>query len=86
MIKSLTKRELPRAFQVNTLDLTKVQIAILLGVAHGLSNEEMARRLSYSHFTIKGYVAKLFIMFGVDTRASLVTAAFMNGILRIEDE
>lgn len=66
--------------QHNTLTLREQQI--LYYVANGLSNKEIAARLSLSEQTVKAHLANMTAKSRKTNRAALVAYGFETGILR----
>lgn len=62
--------------------LTAREIQVLEGVAAGLSNAEIGRRLFIGEATVKTHLLRLFQKLGVDDRTRAVTVAMERGILR----
>lgn len=62
--------------------LTEREREILVLVAHGLSNEEIAERLHVSPLTAKTHVNRAMTKLGVRDRAQLVVLAYQRGIVR----
>lgn len=62
--------------------LTAREIEVLEGVAAGLSNAEIGRRLFIGEATVKTHLLRLFQKLGVDDRTRAVTVAMERGILR----
>jgi DNA-binding NarL/FixJ family response regulator len=63
------------------LDLSPRQRAILLMVARGLSNEEIAVEIDLSKSSVKKYVADLFRRTACRNRVALVIAAYESGLI-----
>ncbi len=60
---------------------SKREIEILQMLAQGLSNKEIAQRLSLSEHTVKTHVANIFAKLDVNNRAEAVLQAVKKGIL-----
>jgi DNA-binding NarL/FixJ family response regulator len=61
--------------------LTRRQLEILRLVSQGLSNAEIARRLSLSEHTVKRHVANLLLRLGLNSRAAATAKAAKLGLL-----
>lgn len=66
-------------------DLSEKEIDILRCVAMGLSNKEVAERLSYSEKTVKNYLSAIFQKLGIRDRTQAAILAFRYGLLPLED-
>jgi DNA-binding CsgD family transcriptional regulator len=62
----------PRARRTRAGGLSDLEREIVALVAEGLSNEDIARRLSYSKHSISAYVARIYAKTGCATRVDLV--------------
>ena len=60
------------------------EIEILMLVAQGRSNREIARELHISDSTVKAHMLHIFDKLGVDDRTAAVTTALRQGIIRLE--
>lgn len=63
-------------------DLTERESEVLLLVARGLSNTEIADRLFISPLTAKTHVNRTMMKLGARDRAQLVILAYQNGLIR----
>ncbi|KRC38938.1 LuxR family transcriptional regulator [Oerskovia sp. Root918] len=63
-------------------DLTPREHEVLVEVARGLSNEEIARALYLSESTVKTHVSRVMTKLRARDRAQLVVAAYEAGIVR----
>ncbi|SEQ28051.1 MULTISPECIES: response regulator [Lentzea] len=66
-------------------DLTDRERQIVVLVAHGLSNEDIAQRLVLSPLTAKTHVNRAMTKLGARDRAQLVVIAYHNGLVRPGD-
>lgn len=63
--------------------LTSREQEILVLMAHGMSNAEMAQRLFISSLTVRTHVGRVLTKLGVRNRAHAVTTAYRCGLVRI---
>lgn len=63
------------------LSLSDREHEVLLGVARGERNKEIAARLGISERTIKAHLSSIFNKLGVDSRAAAVSIAHQQGLL-----
>jgi DNA-binding NarL/FixJ family response regulator len=64
-------------------DLTDREREIVALVAEGLTNDEIAERLSISPLTVKTHVNRAMAKLGLRDRAQLVVAAYQSGLVRV---
>ena len=62
--------------------LTDRESEVLIALAEGLSNAEIAERLFVSEATVKTHVGKILGKFGLRDRLQAVVFAFQSGIVR----
>jgi DNA-binding NarL/FixJ family response regulator len=66
--------------------LTEREREILVLVAHGLSNDDIAERLYVSPLTAKTHVNRAMTKLNVRDRAQLVVLAYRSGLVRPEEQ
>ena len=85
---AVTRRLIERALTADprpappALELTERQRDVVLAVAQGLTNREVAVELCLAETTVKGYVSDILIQLGLRDRTQLVIAAYESGLLR----
>jgi DNA-binding NarL/FixJ family response regulator len=62
-------------------ELTDREREIMTLVAHGLSNDEIARQLFLSPLTVKTHVSRAMLKLGARDRAQLVVIAYQSGLV-----
>nr|BBH93811.1 DNA-binding response regulator [Thermogemmatispora argillosa] len=65
-------------------DLTEKEIEIIRYVAQGMSNREIAARLSYSEKTVKNYLSVIFQKLGIRDRTQAAIFGLRQGLLADE--
>jgi DNA-binding NarL/FixJ family response regulator len=76
----------PSAKPVATPDLTDREADVLTLVATGMTNADIARRLTIGEATVKTYVSRLLAKLGVTTRVHLVIHAYETGLVLPGDD
>jgi DNA-binding NarL/FixJ family response regulator len=83
LLERLTEPEPEPAAPAQPPDgLTARETEVLLLIAEGLSNPEIARRLHVSTATVKTHINNLFTKTGLKDRAQAVRYAFGKGLVR----
>ena len=86
LIAEFAARRDPRAPPIGLDELTVRERDILLLVARGLSNEEIAGRLVMSPLTAKTHVRNILRKLDCHDRAGLVTIAYESGVIAPGDD
>ncbi len=64
--------------------LSPREVEVLLLVAEGRQNKDIARTLFVSETTVKSHLAHIFTKLGVDDRTAAVTVALDRGVIRLK--
>ena len=70
------------ASPTSSADLTPRELDVLVGLAHGRSNRELASFLMVSEATVKTHVSSLLAKLGLRSRVQAVVHAYESGIVR----
>jgi two-component system nitrate/nitrite response regulator NarL len=70
-----------RVGQLDKFGLTPRQLVIVANVVAGLSNKEIAKKLSISEDTVKHHLTNIFDKVGVSTRLELALFATHYGLI-----
>jgi DNA-binding NarL/FixJ family response regulator len=81
LIAEFARRPTPETAQTRLAGLTERERAVLTAAAGGLSNAEIAERLSMSKATAKTHVSHLLAKLGARDRAQLVMIAYETGLV-----
>lgn len=78
-------RETPAADAAITAELSEREREVLVLIARGLSNADIAARLYLSEGTIRNYVSAVFDRLGVSDRTQAAVLALRSGLARLGD-
>jgi DNA-binding NarL/FixJ family response regulator len=81
LIAEFAARPDPQAPPEQLAELTEREREVLMLVAAGLTNADIARRLVISPFTVKTHVARVLAKLGCHDRAQLVSLAYETGLV-----
>jgi two-component system NarL family response regulator len=71
----------PLLADATTVELTEREAAILTGLVGGLSNKQIASRLSYAEQTVKLELTRLYRKLGVSSRTEAIAVALRTGLI-----
>jgi DNA-binding NarL/FixJ family response regulator len=74
------ERQVPTPAQMKHLTTRECEVMVL--VAYGLSNTEIAARLVVSEATVKTHLSRVIMKLGLRDRAQVVMAAYQNGLVK----
>ena len=66
-------------------DLTDRETEVLMAMARGMSNSEIAEKLFVGETTIKTHVGRVLMKLGLRDRVQAVVAAYESGVVRPGD-
>ena len=72
----MSNQGLPRSFECSNCNLTDRQSQVVELLEAGLSNKEIARRLSISEGTVKLHLHAIYQRLGISTRGKLIAFFF----------
>ena len=82
LIEDFVKRPITKTHDPRLDQLTTREREVLIAVAKGQSNAELAEELFISHATAKTHVSHLLTKFAARDRAQLVVVAYETGLIR----
>lgn len=65
--------------------LSEREQQLLILIAQGFNNDEIARRLHVGRGTVNNYISRLYSTIGVENRSQATTYAIKQGLLRLDD-
>jgi NarL family two-component system response regulator LiaR len=68
--------------EANVYIVTPRQMEVLIRLADGKTNDEIADEMNFSDRTIKDSINEMFISFGVSNRTGLVAKALRAGVIK----
>jgi DNA-binding NarL/FixJ family response regulator len=81
LIEEFAKRPAPPPSPTELANLTEREQEVLVLIARGLSNQEIARRLFVAETTVKTHVGRVLAKFGLRDRAQAVVLAYESGLV-----
>jgi DNA-binding NarL/FixJ family response regulator len=81
LIEDFARRPRPSARPAELAELTPRELEVLLLIARGSSNTDIARELVLSGATVKTHVARIFSKLDVHDRAQAVVLAYESGLV-----
>ena len=66
----------------DSVPLTARELSVLELIAQGLSNKAIARQLSLTEGTVKGYVSQILQKMGINDRTQAAMAAVRRGLVQ----
>jgi DNA-binding NarL/FixJ family response regulator len=81
LIEDFVRRPIAQVADPRLDQLTSRELEVLVAVAKGLSNAELAEELFMSHATAKTHVSHLLTKFAARDRAQLVVVAYETGLI-----
>ena len=79
LLEALAQPSFPSGLNLNGGLLSARETDVVRCVAEGLSNREIAQRLTLTEHTVKNYLFRIFDKLGVSSRVEVVLYAFRNG-------
>jgi DNA-binding NarL/FixJ family response regulator len=80
VIEEFARRPAPRPVAAEVADLTARELEVLLLMARGLSNAEIASELVLGETTVKTHVARVLMKLGLRDRVQAVVLAYESGL------
>ena len=72
------------SLQTNTADFSPAERSIIMLLAHGLSDDEIAEELNYSAETVRNCVTKIRNKIKIKSRKGIVFYSLMSGLISLE--
>lgn len=79
VLEALTDPAIPGSLNFNSGVLSARETDVVRCVTEGLTNREIAQRLTLTEHTVKNYLFRIFDKLGVSSRVEVVLYAFRNG-------